>query len=71
MYNHCFSTRSGAFVTRSPTRMNLKINLPNIRIDYNYDNNGNLIKDYNKGIVNIKYNYLNLPQEIDFGNGNK
>ena len=32
--------------------------------DYEYDLNGNLKKDYNKGIENIKYNYINLPQTI-------
>jgi RHS repeat-associated protein len=34
--------------------------------DYTYDDNGNLISDANKGIVNITYNYLNLPQRIEF-----
>ena len=32
--------------------------------DYNYDFNGNLIKDENKGITEIKYNHLNLPKQI-------
>lgn len=32
--------------------------------DYNYDNNGNMVNDYNKNINGITYNYLNLPQEI-------
>ena len=37
--------------------------------DYMYDNNGNLISDVNKGITNITYNYLNLPETIIFTNG--
>jgi RHS repeat-associated protein len=37
--------------------------------DYEYDDNGNLVKDLNKGILNIRYNYLNLPEYIDFGSG--
>ena len=35
--------------------------------DYDYDVNGNLIKDENKGITEIKYNHLNLPVAISFG----
>ena len=35
-----------------------------------YDNNGNLTKDLNKGITNISYNSLNLPQVVTFSNGN-
>ena len=34
-------------------------------IEYSYDVNGNMIKDENKGIGNITYNHLNLPQQID------
>lgn len=33
-------------------------------LDYNYDLNGNLIQDLNKGISNIEYNFLNLPTEV-------
>ena len=35
---------------------------------YGYDRNGNLTFDVNKGIVNITYNYLNLPDTVDLGN---
>ncbi len=36
--------------------------------DYDYDDNGNMISDNIKGL-NVKYNYLNLPQQIDYGTG--
>lgn len=32
--------------------------------DYDYDINGNLTKDQNKGISSISYNILNLPEQI-------
>ena len=32
--------------------------------DYEYDDNGNLVKDLNKNILSITYNYLNLPEQI-------
>ncbi len=35
--------------------------------DYWYDPNGNMIKDDNKGITNIEYNYLNLPSKVTIG----
>lgn len=35
--------------------------------DYDYDENGNLIKDENKGITDIDYNHLNLPIKVYFG----
>ena len=37
--------------------------------EYLYDANGNLIKDLNKKISNIQYNYLNLPARIQFEDG--
>jgi len=37
-------------------------------IEYEYDDNGNLISDANKSIESISYNHLNLPELIDFGN---
>ncbi|WP_455612810.1 RHS repeat domain-containing protein [Bacteroides congonensis] len=39
-------------------------------IEYFYDNNGNLIQDLNKKITDIQYNCLNLPDRIEFGDGN-
>ena len=38
---------------------------------YTYDANGNLKTDAAKGITNIVYNYLNLPQTIEFTNNRK
>lgn len=35
--------------------------------DYAYDANGNMILDKNKGITEIFYNYLNLPEYISLG----
>ncbi len=43
----------------------------NITSNYIYDTNGNQYADFNKGIAWIKYNSLNLPQKIQFQNGNK
>ena len=42
----------------------------NVAVEYTYDANGNLKKDYNKKIVNIVYNSLNLPDGLQFTNGN-
>ena len=36
--------------------------------EYFYDINGNMVKDYNKPVERIVYNYLNLPQEMSVGN---
>ncbi len=38
--------------------------------DFTYNANGYVNKDLNKGIKNITYNYLNLPEKITFGGGN-
>ncbi len=40
------------------------------RIDYDYDPNGNLIKDGNKGITAVTYTHLNKPQMVTFSSGN-
>lgn len=37
--------------------------------EYFYDANGNLSKDLNKKIADIQYNYLNLPDRIEFEDG--
>ncbi|PWH83981.1 hypothetical protein DIS18_05385 [Algibacter marinivivus] len=39
--------------------------------DYDYDVNGNLIKDLNKNITNIEYNHLDLVTRVTFGDGKK
>ncbi|HLO85036.1 MAG TPA: RHS repeat-associated core domain-containing protein [Nostocaceae cyanobacterium] len=36
-----------------------------------YDANGNMVKDLDRGIVTIKYNVLNLPDIVQFKNGNQ
>ncbi|MDD4991982.1 MAG: DUF6443 domain-containing protein [Paludibacter sp.] len=39
--------------------------------EFLYDKNGNMIKDYDRNIVTIRYNLLNLPDSIQFANGNQ
>ena len=39
--------------------------------EYEYDGNGNLAKDLNRGICGIRYNCLNLPSEVDFTDGSR
>jgi RHS repeat-associated protein len=36
----------------------------NESVDYDYDANGNLVKDLNRNITAITYNHLNLPENI-------
>ena len=36
--------------------------------DYDYDTNGNMTKDLNKGITSISYNHLNLPETVTINN---
>ena len=38
--------------------------------DYAYDANGNMIYDQDRGIAAIRYNLLNLPDTVQFTNGN-
>ncbi|GAA4379797.1 hypothetical protein GCM10023186_17580 [Hymenobacter koreensis] len=49
---HDFKDLSGVYTSSNP--------------EYTYDLNGNLKTDRNKGITNITYNYLNLPELITF-----
>ncbi|MEM8568741.1 MAG: RHS repeat-associated core domain-containing protein [Bacteroidota bacterium] len=37
--------------------------------DYAYDDNGNLTQDFNKGIIDITYNHLNLPETVEKADG--
>lgn len=42
----------------------------NTTTEYTYDANGNMLKDYNKGITtDIQYNHLNLPTTVALGGG--
>ena len=36
----------------------------NEELEYEYDKNGNLVKDLNKNISKIEYNLLNLPSKV-------
>ncbi len=38
--------------------------------EYGYDSNGNMTSDTNKGITEISYNYLNLPELVEMPGGN-
>lgn len=40
-----------------------------LAIEYEYDENGNMTRDYNKKIRSITYNYLNLPEILEFEDG--
>jgi hypothetical protein len=39
--------------------------------ELSYDKNGNVIKDLDRDIVTIRYNVLNLPDTVQFKNGNQ
>ena len=39
--------------------------------EYEYDENGNMKKDLNRGICGIVYNCLNLPSRVDFTDGSR
>ncbi len=46
-------------------------NKSNTQAEFNYDANGNMIKDLDRDIYTIKYNVLNLPDVVQFKNGNQ
>jgi len=39
--------------------------------EFIYDANGNMIEDLDRGIATIRYNILNLPDMVQFSNGNQ
>ncbi|AZQ57268.1 hypothetical protein EJ994_00020 [Maribacter sp. MJ134] len=43
----------------------------NTNDDFEYDINGNLKIDRNKGITSIEYNHLNLPTQVEFDNSSQ
>lgn len=46
-------------------------NAASVNAEYLYDANGNVTRDLNKGIKDIKYNDLNLPESISFADDRK
>lgn len=75
--NTIFDNLTYTYNTSSPNQLTKIVDLSNNNQgfkdgsnsgnDYQYDIYGNLNLDNNKGILNIKYNHLNLPLIIDFG----
>ncbi len=55
VYKDCFTFTDGA----------------DAETEYEYDENGNLTKDLNRGICCIGYNCLNLPSRVDFSDGSR
>ncbi len=45
--------------------------LANLGTEFLYDANDNMIADYDREIVSIRYNLLNLPDTIQFSNGDQ
>ncbi len=45
--------------------------LSDLTNEFLYDANGNMIADFDREIVSIRYNLLNLPDTIQFKNGNQ
>lgn len=45
--------------------------IQNYRVDFLYDENGNMIMDLDRNIACIQYNSLNLPEVVQFRRGNQ
>ena len=67
--NRLQSVYDNALFSAAPSGMEFKDG-SNSSTEYVYDAIGNLTKDLNKNIVDIQYNFLNLPCRVKFENGN-
>ncbi|NPD44852.1 RHS repeat domain-containing protein [Lentimicrobium sp. S6] len=64
-YNGNQLKRVTDFATGDYNSFGFNEGVANYTIDYDYDANGNMILDENKGISSISYNHLNLPTKIN------
>ena len=69
--NHVKKVSSGSLVSGYDFGSISYPDLSDTSIEYYYDNNGNLIKNLDKGVVATRHNFLNLPDTIQFQNGNQ
>ena len=69
--NHIKKVSSGSPVSGYDFGSMSYPDLSDASIEYYYDNNGNLIKNLDKGVVATRHNFLNLPDTIQFQNGNQ
>ena len=69
--NHVKKVSSGSPVSGYDFGSMSYPDLSDASIEYYYDNNGNLIKNLDKGVVATRHNFLNLPDTIQFQNGNQ
>ena len=69
--NHVKKVSSGSLVSGYDFGSMSYPDLSDASIEYYYDNNGNLIKNLDKGVVATRHNFLNLPDTIQFQNGNQ
>ena len=69
--NHVKKVSSGSLVSGYDFGSMSYPDLSDASIEYYYDNNGNLIKNLDKGVVATRHNFLNLPDTVQFQNGNQ